>query len=173
MTRAIQSFSSKTRAKYILLDKIRGRHVAPRAPYSPYSVPNSNKVKQQEVSDLLARPEGFEPPTPRFVVWCSIQLSYGRVLRIARECPQSEQSRRERASSYRLRPAMASSPGAERRTASTACACPGCGAARQRCTADPGPSRTETIPGLRRITSRCAAPGTRLLDLASGRHSRA
>jgi hypothetical protein len=28
---------------------------------------------------VLARPEGFEPPTPRFVVWCSIQLSYGRV----------------------------------------------------------------------------------------------
>src|SRR5258708_5059172 len=26
----------------------------------------------------VARPEGFEPPTPRFVVWCSIQLSYGR-----------------------------------------------------------------------------------------------
>ena len=22
----------------------------------------------------MARPEGFEPPTPRFVVWCSIQL---------------------------------------------------------------------------------------------------
>ena len=29
----------------------------------------------------LARPEGFEPPTPRFVVWCSIQLSYGRLER--------------------------------------------------------------------------------------------
>ena len=28
----------------------------------------------------VARPEGFEPPTPRFVVWCSIQLSYGRGL---------------------------------------------------------------------------------------------
>jgi hypothetical protein len=27
----------------------------------------------------VARPERFERPTPRFVVWCSIQLSYGRV----------------------------------------------------------------------------------------------
>ena len=27
---------------------------------------------------ILARPEGFEPPTPRSVVWCSVQLSYGR-----------------------------------------------------------------------------------------------
>ena len=26
----------------------------------------------------MARSEGFEPPTPRFVVWCSIQLSYER-----------------------------------------------------------------------------------------------
>ena len=28
----------------------------------------------------LARPNGFEPLTPRFVVWCSIQLSYGRLI---------------------------------------------------------------------------------------------
>ena len=28
---------------------------------------------------MVARPEGFEPPTPKFVAWCSIQLSYGRV----------------------------------------------------------------------------------------------
>jgi hypothetical protein len=27
----------------------------------------------------MARPKGFEPLTPRFVVWCSIQLSYGRM----------------------------------------------------------------------------------------------
>ena len=29
---------------------------------------------------IMARPERFELPTPRFVVWCSIQLSYGRVM---------------------------------------------------------------------------------------------
>ena len=28
----------------------------------------------------MARPEGFEPPAPKFVVWCSIQLSYGRAV---------------------------------------------------------------------------------------------
>ena len=28
----------------------------------------------------LARPRGVEPLTPRSVVWCSIQLSYGRML---------------------------------------------------------------------------------------------
>jgi hypothetical protein len=31
----------------------------------------------------LARPKRFELLTPRFVVWCSIQLSYGRVFRLA------------------------------------------------------------------------------------------
>ena len=28
---------------------------------------------------FLARPKRFELLTPKFVVWCSIQLSYGRV----------------------------------------------------------------------------------------------
>ena len=31
----------------------------------------------------LARPKRFELLTPRFVVWCSIQLSYGRAVRRA------------------------------------------------------------------------------------------
>ena len=32
----------------------------------------------------LARPRGVEPLTPRSVVWCSIQLSYGRVPAVGR-----------------------------------------------------------------------------------------
>ena len=28
----------------------------------------------------MARPKRFELLTPRFVVWCSIQLSYGRLI---------------------------------------------------------------------------------------------
>ena len=41
----------------------------------------------------LARPKGFEPLTPRFVVWCSIQLSYGRAWRAPhRQAPESWQS---------------------------------------------------------------------------------
>ena len=50
-----------------------------------YPSPMSLSAECKKCPILLARPEGFEPPTPRFVVWCSIQLSYGRFLRIARE----------------------------------------------------------------------------------------
>ena len=34
----------------------------------------------QEIMDsaVVARPKRFELLTPKFVVWCSIQLSYGR-----------------------------------------------------------------------------------------------
>src|SRR4029078_12523266 len=35
----------------------------------------------------VARPERFELPTPRFVVWCSIQLSYGRLVPAAGQHP--------------------------------------------------------------------------------------
>ena len=38
---------------------------------------------ESKMSGLVARPERFERPTPRFVVWCSIQLSYGRICRLA------------------------------------------------------------------------------------------
>ena len=35
-------------------------------------------VPHQGLLRLMARPERFELPTPRFEAWCSIQLSYGR-----------------------------------------------------------------------------------------------
>ena len=36
----------------------------------------------------MARPEGFEPPTPTFVALYSIQLSYGRALRKTNYTPR-------------------------------------------------------------------------------------
>ncbi len=38
---------------------------------------------------VMARPKGFEPLTPRFVVWCSIQLSYGRARGCDKSSPQT------------------------------------------------------------------------------------
>jgi hypothetical protein len=37
--------------------------------------------RESDICEELARPERFELPTPRSVVWCSIQLSYGRIRR--------------------------------------------------------------------------------------------
>src|SRR5581483_1522298 len=44
----------------------------------------------------MARPKGFEPLTPRFVVWCSIQLSYGRVWRARTYWPALAKARTTR-----------------------------------------------------------------------------
>src|SRR4051794_15433352 len=53
---------------------------------------NRQKIAQnfnRKITELLARPERFELPTPRFVVWCSIQLSYGRFCRRRRDEPET------------------------------------------------------------------------------------
>ena len=47
-------------------------------------LPNNLRTKREQfcpmiVKPCLARRKGFEPLTPRFEVWCSIQLSYRRV----------------------------------------------------------------------------------------------
>jgi hypothetical protein len=51
---------------------------------------NADAPKQTKIFEItrthpkgakLARPKRFELLTPRFVVWCSIQLSYGRARR--------------------------------------------------------------------------------------------
>jgi hypothetical protein len=49
----------------------------------------------------VARPKRFELLTPRFVVWCSIQLSYGRLI------PPPDTGLRDRGHSYRLDPLLA------------------------------------------------------------------
>lgn len=38
----------------------------------------SSKADRRNLLIGMARREGFEPPTPRFEAWCSIQLSYRR-----------------------------------------------------------------------------------------------
>ncbi len=43
---------------------------------------NSESINWFDYRFELARPERFERPTPKFVAWCSIQLSYGRAGRV-------------------------------------------------------------------------------------------
>jgi hypothetical protein len=45
------------------------------------NISENDEEDDPQLADLVARPEGFEPPTPRSVVWCSVQLSYGRSIR--------------------------------------------------------------------------------------------
>jgi hypothetical protein len=52
------------------------KDLGPERANGPGSVPDSKSL----VFKKMARPEGFEPPTPTFVALYSIQLSYGRAL---------------------------------------------------------------------------------------------
>ncbi len=53
-----------------------GRNAATDVP-ARHGALNSARVIGPRRWGNLAHPEGLEPPTPKFVVWCSIQLSYG------------------------------------------------------------------------------------------------
>jgi hypothetical protein len=110
------------------------------------------------------------PPTPRFGVGEATMQNPGRkmrrgnaevcVLEIVRPGMEESESAKKQENTG-IGPASAC------REQSDAIACPGRGAARasaKRCTADPGPPRTGTVPGLQRTTSCCAAPGTRERD---------
>ena len=44
--------------------------------WTPIQAPNVKRPSKP--LKYMARPKRFELLTPRFVVWCSIQLSYGR-----------------------------------------------------------------------------------------------
>jgi hypothetical protein len=55
--------------------------------------PNEEPHINPDVMEAMARPKRFELLTPRFVVWCSIQLSYGRVSRGANLCRQKADSK--------------------------------------------------------------------------------
>ncbi len=63
---------------------------ADRLPYSPEQGFRTPKTTMpfnvldglNKGDNMMARPKRFELLTPRFVVWCSIQLSYGRVFRL-------------------------------------------------------------------------------------------
>ena len=60
----------------------RNWHRLRRLPHMPTKTVSNWRLKRCDNAKFLkrmARPKGFEPLTPRFVVWCSIQLSYGRL----------------------------------------------------------------------------------------------
>lgn len=48
------------------------------ARWAPSDPGKHDGFPEEAVVVQMARPEGFEPPTTKFVAWYSIQLSYGR-----------------------------------------------------------------------------------------------
>src|SRR5207248_8299845 len=53
----------------------------------PYPTRRFGVVTAVKLLEKMARPRGVEPLTPRSVVWCSIQLSYGRLCHAAAGMP--------------------------------------------------------------------------------------
>ena len=103
---------------------------SPTATGSPPTMSRAVCVSRQR-RRKVARPERFERPTPKFVVWCSIQLSYGRAAfrtaersesgathtrsRLDLSSADSSELQRSRQSRYR-----SGCPGVERRVAERA-----------------------------------------------------
>ena len=81
-------------------------------------LPVALRANATKRAGIVARPERFELPTPRFVVWCSIQLSYGRVAQCAEGSAQGAEMsfpiKGKAAHSYRLAATLARD-GARRR----------------------------------------------------------
>jgi hypothetical protein len=115
------SFSKKHGADHSRVDRVqRGARITENAPGAyaakdrERSVNGTDQLTHYDRSLKMARPERFERPTPRFVVWCSIQLSYGRVFRVTLGLngPLHQKSNRKVAKerfSYPLRPELARS----------------------------------------------------------------
>ena len=84
----------------------RKRRISLSLPHSGAPDPGGGTSQSRE---SLAHPEGLEPPTPRFVVWCSIQLSYGCSSRGARCNPGSARPQVTKRRSVRQEPSLSSS----------------------------------------------------------------
>ena len=83
-SRALHSSASDARPRHPVPSPGSLRRMRHRVHVQPTRSPEPHAHKKASDGSLaflcvLARPEGFEPPTPKFVAWCSIQLSYGRV----------------------------------------------------------------------------------------------
>ena len=104
----------------------------------------------------MARPERFELPTPRFVVWCSIQLSYGRFVPLPQGLTDGD--------SYRFGPPLASRATLPKRGQ---CAASGSRVARARAPIMPGASAAALISKAR--PPRWAARPETVLAMRIGR----
>ena len=74
------------RCRSLLTKSTRGTKKSCACSVSKMARPNGRDLNSTRIrasgsnEEKMARPGRFELPTPRFVVWCSIQLSYGRAV---------------------------------------------------------------------------------------------